>query len=118
MVRMTVNIARKIPYEDRKGEIRAELLRCAKKGRTIFYADLGAKLGIPTQGPWKPVLDEISHEERAKGVPDITYLAINKRWRVPSQVEFQASNPPTHEQRKIAADIIRKVFAYYRGNIK
>lgn len=108
-------MAIKIPFGDRKEEIRAELLRSAKEGRTIFYADLGAKLGIPAQGPWKPVLDAISREEREKGFPDLTYLAINKKWQVPSQVEFRASNPPTAEQRKIAADVIRKVFAHYQG---
>jgi hypothetical protein len=60
--------ANRVPYADRKEAIRAELKRLAAARETIFYSDLGQKLGIPARGPWKPILDEIASEER----PDIT----------------------------------------------
>jgi len=37
-------------------------------------------------GPWKPILDEISREERGSGRPDLTYLVIGKRSGLPGQM--------------------------------
>jgi hypothetical protein len=103
-------------YMDRKDEIRAELLRLACEGKTIFYADLGLKLGIPARGPWKPVLDESSREETARGLPDITFLVINKVTGLPGQIDFKPAKPPTLGQREMANEMIRQVFAHYRPN--
>jgi hypothetical protein len=101
-------------YGDRKEKIRGVLLERAKAGRTIYYKDLGSLVGIPTTGPWKPVLDEISHEETAKGLPDITYLVIAAKTNLPAQIGFKSAKPPTAEQRQQAAEVIRGVFAHYR----
>ena len=105
----------KIKFADRKEGICAELRRLAKKGQTIYFSELGKKFGIPRQGPWKPVLDEISREEIGKGLPDLTVLVIAKQCGLPGQLAFKATLPPSPEQRKLANTMIEKVFAYYRS---
>jgi hypothetical protein len=104
---------RNIPYLAQKSQIRAEILRCAVAGKTIYYSDLGRVLGIPAKGPWKPILDLIGEEERAKGMPDLTYLVVSKETGLPGQIGFRLAKPPTPEQRALAEDTISKVFAYY-----
>lgn len=101
-------------YADRKDKIREVLVQRAEDGKTIFYSELGALVGIPAPGPWKPVLDEISLEERAAKRPDITYLVINRASGLPGQIEFEAAKPPTAEQRAKADEEIRSVFEYYK----
>jgi hypothetical protein len=109
-------MAGKIVYGNRKDAIRAELLRLAREGRTIFYTQLGEAVDIPARGPWKPVLDEISREETASGLPDITFLVINKQTGLPGQIGFKPAKPPTPEQRRMADEVIKAVFAHYRSN--
>jgi hypothetical protein len=70
-------------------------------------------VGIPAQGPWKPILDLISHEETDKGLPDITFLVINKQSGLPGQIRFELAKPPTPEQRQYADNVIQVVFAFY-----
>jgi hypothetical protein len=105
---------KKIPYRDKKDAILEVLLECAQQGQTIFYGDLGIKVGVPTRGPWKPILDEIAREETTSGRPDITFLVINRQTGLPGQIGFKPAKPPTPEQRNIADDEIKRVFAYYR----
>jgi hypothetical protein len=105
---------RKIKFAGRKDEIRAELLRLAMEGRTTTFSELGKKLGIPTQGPWKPILDEIRREEIGQGLPDLTLLVIAKQYGVPGQIAFQLSRFPEKEQREAAREMIEKVLSYYR----
>jgi hypothetical protein len=104
----------KIPYRDRKSAIVATLSQRAKSGRTIFYGELGEEVGIPSRGPWKPILDEIAREEMARGRPDITFLVINKQTGLPGQIGFKPAKPPSLDQRRMADDVIQKVFAYHR----
>lgn len=104
----------KIPYLDRKDAIITVLSRCARQRRTIFYGELGTEVDVPARGPWKAVLDEIAREETANGRPDITFLVINKQTGFPGQIGFKPAKPPTPEQRRIADDVIEKVFAHYR----
>ncbi|RWQ12712.1 hypothetical protein [Mesorhizobium sp.] len=85
----------------------------AKQRRTIFYSELGATLGIPAQGPWKPILDEISREETAAGRPDITYLVVSKTTNLPGQIGFTAAKPPSADQTKRALETIEAVFEHY-----
>ena len=107
-------MVRKIAHGDRKDAIRAELLLRASEGRTIFYEELGRMLAIPTRGPWKPVLDEISREETGKGLPDITFLVISKRTGLPGQIGYKPAKPPTAQKRRVADETIQKVFAHYQ----
>jgi hypothetical protein len=102
-----------IPYGNRKEDIRAVLLHRAREGKSIYYGELGQILDIPARGPWKPVLD-VSHEERGKSLPDITYLVISKTSGLPGQIEFKPAKPPTPEQIKKANDTLENIFAHYR----
>lgn len=76
--------------------------------QTVRYGVLGRAVGIPAQGPWKPVLDEISREEKL----DITFLVVNKDG-LSSQIDFKEAKPATDKQKKQAADTIEAVFAHY-----
>lgn len=100
-------------YGDRKEKIRAILLQHAREGRTIYYKELGSLVRIPTAGPWKPVLDEISREERSKNLPDITYLVVSKKSGFPGQIEFNPAIPATADQKLKAKDVIAGVFSHY-----
>jgi hypothetical protein len=102
-------------YHDRKDEIRKVLEGRARSEKTIFYSELGPLVGIPPTGPWKPVLDTISHEDRYAGRPDITYLVVSKKTGLPAQIEFKAAKPPLADQKEIALKTIRSVFSYYRA---
>jgi hypothetical protein len=70
-------------------------------------------VGIPRQGPWKPVLDVISKEETARGEPDITFLVINKQYECSGQIGFTSARPPTATQREQAYRTMQEVFARY-----
>lgn len=98
-----------VPYADRKEAIRAVLKYCALTGQTVRYGRLGKAVGIPAQGPWQPVLDEISREE----TPDITFLVVNKDGHS-SRIGFASAKPPTDAQRQEATETIRHIFAQYR----
>ncbi len=108
----------KIPYIERKADIRALLLDRARAGETIFYSDLGRQVGIPSRGPWKPILDDIAREEISSGRPDITFLVINKQTGLPGQIEFEPAKPPTLEQRKVADRVLQDVFSFYNSTIR
>ncbi len=100
---------------DRKITIREELLRRARSGRTISYAQLGELVGFSPRGPWKPLLDEISREQAEQGLPDITFLVVRSKDGLPGQIDFKPANPPTAEQRQQAQRMIQKVFNHYRN---
>jgi hypothetical protein len=99
---------------ERKRRIRVTLLKHAMERRTIHYGELGQAVGMPAQGPWKDILDEIAKEETSQGRPDFTYLVISKQTGLPGQIGFEPAKPPTAAQRKMADDEIQKVFQYYR----
>jgi hypothetical protein len=102
-------------YEDMKDKIRTILEERARGRKTIFYSELGNLVGIPATGPWKPVLDTISLEDRSAARPDITYLVISKKTRLPAQIEFQTAKPPGTEQKEMARKTIQAVFDFYAG---
>jgi hypothetical protein len=64
------------PYLEKKELVRCELLKCATAKPMEFpaYSEFGPRVGIPKQGPWKPVLDAIADESDAAGEPDITFV--------------------------------------------
>ncbi|MBZ9925018.1 hypothetical protein [Mesorhizobium sp. BR1-1-4] len=97
-----------VSYADRKEAVRAVLKYCAMQHQTVRYGVLGKAVGIPAQGPWKSLLDEISREE----TPDITFLVVNKDG-LSSQIDFKDARPATDKQKGHAADIMEAVFAHY-----
>jgi hypothetical protein len=104
----------KIPYEDREDDIRLALVKMAKGRKKFDYARFGALVGIPTEGPWNPILDKISLKERAAGRPDITYLVVRKRTGYPVQIEFSPATKPSAAQKAVADEVFKEIFAYYR----
>lgn len=102
----------RIVYGERKAAIRAVLEACARKCRTISYRELGHAVGIPVEGPWKPVLDQISREEVANSLPDITYLVVS-RDGLPSQIGFDPAKPPSEDQLQRAVNEMKRIFAHY-----
>jgi hypothetical protein len=110
---MGVGMGNAIPYSSCRAAIVAVLIDCARQRRTIFYGELGELVGVPAQGPWKPILDDIAKEFVDKAGVDITYLVINKRYRLPGQIGFSNATPPTASQRQKAHRTIESVFAKY-----
>lgn len=102
-----------VRYADRKDRIRDELRRCAAAGGTITYAELGRAVGIPAQGPWRPVLDLISSEEEAAGLPDITYLVVNRRTGFSSRIQFKDAQPPSPEQVEASHRVQQRAWQQY-----
>ena len=101
-------------YIDRKHAIRTELLRCAFEGKFPSYAEFGKRVGVPAQGPWKPVLDTISREETAAGYPDITFILINKTTKYPGQIGFVSSGRrPSPAQKVLARNQVQRVIDLY-----
>ena len=103
----------KILYANKKDEIREVLLQRARAGLTIYYSELGELLKISPLG--KPILDEISREERGRGRPDLTYLVVSKRSGLPGQIEFEPAKPPTPAQREKVREVQKKVFKYHQA---
>jgi hypothetical protein len=104
----------KTPYEDRENAIREALVKMAKRRKKLDYTEFGALVGIPTQGPWNPILDKISLAERSAGRPDITYLVVRKRTGYPIQIEFTPAVTPSPAQKAIADEVFKEIFDYYR----
>jgi hypothetical protein len=103
-----------IPYEDREDAIREALVKMAKRRKKLDYTEFGELVGIPTQGPWNPILDKISLGERAAGRADITYLVVRKRTGYPIQIEFTPAVTPSAAQKAIADELFKEIFAYHR----
>jgi hypothetical protein len=59
----------KIPYEDREDEIRLALVKMAKGRKKLDHEKFGALVGIPTAGPWNPILDKISLRRGPRAAP-------------------------------------------------
>jgi hypothetical protein len=104
----------KIPHEDKEDAIRLALVKMAKHRKRLDYVKFGELVGIPTEGPWNPILDRISLKERAAGRPDITYLVVRKRTGYPIQIEFEPAITPSAAQKAIAEQVFKDIFAYYR----
>lgn len=103
-----------IPYSDKRATIRAALLKRAKdSAKTLTYEQFGKLVGVPTRGPWKPVLDLIAHEETDQGLPDITFLVVQKRTGYPGQIGFKRAVPPSADQKARAVAEMQKVIDRY-----
>ena len=102
-----------IPYIEKKPAILRALRERAPRGERVSYGRLGKLVDIPTQGPWKPVLDQIANEEEAQGRPDITYLVVLSGTGYPAQIERKDSRKPTERQRQAAERVWNEIRAYY-----
>jgi hypothetical protein len=102
-------------YFDKKDLIRNELRKCAEAQplKVLTYAAFGERVGIPTRGPWKGILDLIALEEKKANRPDITFLVVTKRTGYPSQICFQQANPPSEKQKAKAKAELEKIIATY-----
>jgi len=105
----------RIPYMDKKTMIQRELIKCATASPMEFptYGAFGPRVGIPTRGPWKRILDHIAEEETAQGRPDITFLLVIKKTGYPGQIGFEAAKPPSAAQRAKAKLEVQKIIAEY-----
>jgi hypothetical protein len=105
----------KIPHSEKKDSIRNELLKCASATPMQFptFRAFAARVGMPIQGPWKPILEVISAEEAAEGRPDVTFLLLHRHTRYPMQIGLVRGNDPTPEQRKLARREVQKIIDKY-----
>jgi hypothetical protein len=108
-------MANQIPYLAKKALIRRELMKCATATpmESPTYGDFGPRVGIPARGPWKRILDHIAEEETRQGLPDITFLLINKSTGYPGQIGFTVAKPPSAAQRQKAKAEVQKIIEKY-----
>lgn len=103
------------PSNPKKAQIRAILVERARSGVPITYGDLGLKVGMTARGPWKSVLDEIAREEKAAGLPDITFMVVKKGSGIPGQIGFRPADPATAEQQQLVAETLEAIRKKYRS---
>jgi hypothetical protein len=98
-------------YLDKRELVRAEFLKCATAAPMQFptYSEFGPRVGIPTQGPWQPVLDAIADEEDAKKEPDITFVIRNKTTGYPSRVGRTTRKTLEPWQKQLAREKVQAV---------
>jgi hypothetical protein len=110
-----IGMVPKVPHSEKKDLIRSELLKCATSTPMQFptFRAFAARVGMPIQGPWRPILDVISAEETNQGLPDITFLLLHRHTRYPMQVGAVRGNDPTPEQRKRARREVQKIIEKY-----
>jgi hypothetical protein len=77
------------------------------------FRAFAARVGMPVQGPWKPILDVVSAEETNQGLPDITFLLLNRHTRHPMQIGPVRRNDPTPEQKERARREVQKIIDRY-----
>jgi hypothetical protein len=99
------------PHLEKKELVRSELLKCATAKPMQFpaYSEFGPRVGIPTQGPWKPVLDAIADACDAAGEPDITFVIKNKTTGYPSRVGRVTRRNLTPDQKRFARGKVQEV---------
>ena len=108
-------MASSIPYLSKKALIRSELLKCATATPMEFpsYGTFGPRVGMPARGPWKKILDLISEEDTKQGLPDVTFLLINKGTGYPGQIGFVNAKPPSAAQMAKARVEVQKIIDKY-----
>ena len=102
-----------VPYADKKADVMLVLKDTARRRGKITYGELGKRVGIPAQGPWKALLDEIGRDQARSGLPDISYLVVASDTGYPSQIEFEDARKPTTEQKRKADQVIELVHDAY-----
>jgi hypothetical protein len=102
-------------YLEKRGAIERELERCARASpmERPTYTQLGARVGIPPQGPWQPVLDLIANDADKAGVPDLTYLVRNAQTGYPSRIGRMTRRQATDDQKRLARTKLQEVIDKY-----
>jgi hypothetical protein len=102
-------------YMEKRGLIERELLRCAtaKPMERPTYTELGQRVGIPTRGPWQPVLDAIANDADKANEPDLTFLIRNARTGYPSRIGRVTKKNPLPWQKERARDKIQEIIDKY-----
>ncbi|MCW6509697.1 hypothetical protein [Lichenifustis flavocetrariae] len=93
---------------DRKNCVVAELRGRAENRKTITYGEMGAMIGLASQGPWKVMLDGIAADERAEGRPDLACLVVRASTGFPGYVGTSKA------ERQAALAIRQAVFAAHQ----
>jgi hypothetical protein len=115
-----MEVAMQERYMEKRGLIERELLRCAtaKPMERPTYTEFGARVGIPPQGPWQPVLDAIADAADKAGQPDVTFLIRNARTGYPSRIGRVTKRNPDPKMKKRARDKMQEIIdKYNRGTV-
>ncbi len=105
-----------VPYASKKPDVIRVIEEHAKGRKKLTYGDLGKLVGIPSQGPWKALLDEVSKDYTGRGLPDITHLVVGSGTGYPHQIDFEDARTPTAAQKAKADHIIESVFNHYASH--
>jgi len=102
-------------YLEKKGFIERELERCARASLMEYptYSELGRRVGIPTQGPWQPVLDAIADEADKEKRPDLTFLIRNASTGYPSRIGRVTKRNPEPWQKARAREKVQEIIDKY-----
>jgi hypothetical protein len=102
-------------FMEKRGLIERELLRCAtvKPMERPTYTELGQRVGIPTRGPWQPVLDAIANDADKGNEPDLTFLIRNAKTDYPSRIGRVTKKNPLPWQKERARDKIQEIIDKY-----
>jgi hypothetical protein len=77
------------------------------------YTELGARVGIPPQGPWQPVLDAIADDADKAGKPDLTFLVRNAKTGYPTRIGRVTRRQLTDDQKRLAWKKIQEIINEY-----
>ena len=102
-----------VPYASKKPDVVRVLEEHAKARKKLPNGDLGKLVGIPSQGPWKALLDDVSKDHTGRGLPDITHLVVGSGTGYPHQIDFEDARTPTAIQKAKADKIIESVFDHF-----
>jgi len=74
-------------------EVRDEMIRAAKQGRLIYYANIASIMGLPRSGHHMSrevghISGEISEDEHSQGRPMLSAVAVSVTRRIPGSGFF------------------------------
>ena len=74
-------------------QVRAEMIKAAKREDTILYTDIASIMGLPSSGHYMSrevghMSGEISEDEHSQGRPMLSAVAVSVRTRIPGSGFF------------------------------
>ena len=96
-----------------KETLRGILLARARSGKTIYYSEVGERVGRGAQGPW-PELDAIADEDAAANRPDSRLLVIQRDSGYPSRFQKKPFNPNNGADLAAYTAAVAELFAFHR----